>query len=99
MRLNPREWWAHAGLADVYEMRGDFHKAEREYDIAARLEKQNVDVFVHRSNFYARRQDFERALTERQTKRCNWPRTIRLRFLRAPLRTIFSSGTIWRFVI
>jgi tetratricopeptide (TPR) repeat protein len=64
VRLNPKEWWARAGLADVYEMRGDFHKAEREYDIAAQLEKENPDVFVHRSNFYARHEDFERALTE-----------------------------------
>ena len=64
LRLNPKEGWAHVGLADVYEMRGDFHNAEREYDIAARLEKENVNIFVHRSNFYARRQNFERALTE-----------------------------------
>jgi tetratricopeptide (TPR) repeat protein len=64
VRLNPKEWWAHAGLADVYEMRGDFYKAERAYDIAARLEKQNVEIFVHRSNFYARREDFARALAE-----------------------------------
>src|SRR5437660_3760455 len=64
VRLNSKDGWAHVGLADVYEMRGDFDKAEREYDIAARLEKQNVDVFVHRSTFYWRRQNFEQALTE-----------------------------------
>ena len=31
VRLNPKGSWAHVGLADVYEMRGDFNKAEREY--------------------------------------------------------------------
>jgi tetratricopeptide (TPR) repeat protein len=62
VRLNPKSPWAHVGLADVYEMRGDFDRAEREYEIAARME--DVDIFVHRSNFYARRQDFSRALTE-----------------------------------
>jgi tetratricopeptide (TPR) repeat protein len=62
VRLNPKSQWTHVGLADVYEMRGDFNRAEREYEIAARVE--DVDIFVHRSNFYARRQDFARALTE-----------------------------------
>jgi tetratricopeptide (TPR) repeat protein len=63
VRLNPKSPWAHVGLADVYEMRGDFHEAEREYEIAAGLQ-QDVDVFVHRSNFYVRRQNFERGLAE-----------------------------------
>ena len=30
LRLNPKEGWAHVGLADVHEMRGDFHNAERD---------------------------------------------------------------------
>ena len=66
IRLNPKEWWAHLGLADVYEMRGDFQQAEREYEIAARLQTQNAEVFVHRSNFYARRQGFEEGVDRRE---------------------------------
>jgi tetratricopeptide (TPR) repeat protein len=64
VRLDPKGSWAHAGLADVYEMRGDLPRAEREYEVAAQLGKNDVDIFVHRSNFYWRRQNFERALKE-----------------------------------
>ena len=99
LRLNPKEWWAHVGLADVYEMRSDFHKAEREYAIAVRLQRQNVELFMCIARISMRVVKISNPHWRRQQKRCSWPRTIRLRFLRAPLRTIFSSGTIWHFVI
>ncbi len=45
LRLNPKDWWAHLGRADVYELRGEFKKAEGEYDIASRLQPRNADIF------------------------------------------------------